>query len=387
MKLTLVTETYPPEVNGVAMTLERLVTTLIKQGHALELVRPGQKAEGDQPVDPYPVHRTGAVPLPGYTDLQFGWFAGARLQRLWTQNRPDGVHIATEGPLGFSALNVARKLGIPVVTSFHTNFHTYGDHYHYAFLAKPLLAYFRWFHNRTRATFVPSQHVVDELEGFGFQNVKVFSRGVDTELFGGHRRSAELRQSWGVAPEDPVVIYVGRVAAEKNIPLTIRAFERLKERLPSAKLVIVGDGPERTALEKRRPAVIFAGMRHGEDLAAHYASADLFLFASTTETFGNVLTEGLASELVVLGFDYAAAKQHIVDGENGFKAEFKNESAFLDSVDRLVDAQSRWPEIRAAARRKAQSLSWDSIISGYADAVATLAGVQPAKGQKIGVGE
>lgn len=376
MKLTLVTETYPPEVNGVAMTLERLVKGLIKQGHHVELVRPRQKADAEAPSPDYPVHYVAGIPLPGYADLQFGWFAGGKLKKLWTANRPDVVHIATEGMLGFSALNAAKKLGIPVVTSFHTNFHTYGDHYNYKFLANWLMAYFRWFHNRTLATFVPSQQTVEDLEKFGFKNVKIFSRGVDVELFGRHRRSEELRQSWGVQNGDPVVIYVGRVAAEKNIPLTVAAYERLKQRLPETKLVIVGDGPSRAALEKQHPEAIFAGMRRSEDLAKHYASADLFLFGSTTETFGNVLTEAMASELVVLGYDYAAAHHHVVDGENGFKVSFKDETAFLEKVDTLANAQQHWPTIREAARKKAQSLSWDSIIAGYAEEVARLTGVK-----------
>ncbi|MEO0797028.1 MAG: glycosyltransferase family 1 protein [Verrucomicrobiota bacterium] len=378
MKLVLVTETYPPEVNGVAMTLERLVRNLINQGHEVELVRPKQKADGESPSEPYPVHWVGSIPLPGYADLQFGWFAGSKLKQLWTEKRPDVVHIATEGPLGFSALNVAKKLGIPIVTSFHTNFHTYGDHYHYSFLAKPLMAYFRWFHNRTLATFVPSQDVIRDLDSYGFKNLKIFSRGVDTQLFGPHRRSQELRESWGAKNGDPVVVYVGRVAAEKNIPLTIMAFERLKGHLPEAKLVVVGDGPERNQLEKKYPEIIFAGMRRGEELAAHYASADFFLFGSTTETFGNVLTEAMASELVVLGYDYAAAQHHVVDGTNGFKAPFKDEKAFLESVDRITAESARWPDIKSAARSKAESLSWDSIIREYASDVAGLAGLSEA---------
>lgn len=380
MKLTLVTETYPPEVNGVAMTLERLVKGLIKQGHDVELVRPKQKADGDKPSEPYPVHLMRGVPLIGYGDLQFGWFAGGKLKKLWTANRPDVVHIATEGMLGFSALNVARKLGIPVVTSFHTNFHTYGDHYNYKFLANWLMAYFRWFHNRTLATFVPSQQTVDDLEKFGFKGVKIFSRGVDTELFGKHRRSDALRQSWGAHNGDPVVVYVGRIAAEKNIPLTIAAWQKLQERLPTAKLVMVGDGPERAGYQRKYPDVVFAGMQRGADLAAHYASADFFLFGSTTETFGNVLTEAMASELIVLGYDYAAAHHHVVDGENGFKVAFKDEPAFLAKVDAIIDEQARWPHIRTSARAKAETLSWDAIIAGYADEVAALAGLKPRTG-------
>jgi glycosyltransferase involved in cell wall biosynthesis len=365
VKISLVTETFPPEVNGVAMTLHRLVTGMNVRGHAMGVVRPRQRADRDGPVHAFPEDLVRGYPLPGYAGLQFGGLCTGRLKKLWTTQRPDLVHIATEGPLGVAAVRAARQLGIPAVSSYHTNFHSYGEHYGYGWLQKPVMGFFRWFHNGTRATFVPSEDVQRTLEGERFERVKIFSRGVDTALFGPHRRSEQLRESWGVKPETPVVAYVGRVAAEKNIPLTIRAFLRFRELYPDAKLLIVGDGPARARLEREHPEFIFAGMRRGEDLAAHYASADLFFFASTTETFGNVITEAMASGLVVLAYHYAAALRHIADGINGFTAAYQDEAAYLAAVDRLCAARPQWPDIAAAAVETARGLSWDSILAQY----------------------
>ncbi len=371
MKIALVTETFPPEVNGVAMTLHRLVTGMIGRGHDVTVVRPRQKADRDGPLHAFPEDFVRGYPIPGYAGLQFGGLCTGQLKRLWAQQRPDLVHIATEGPLGVAALRASRQLGIPAVSSYHTNFHSYGEHYGYGWFQKPLMGFFRWFHNRTRATFVPSEDVQQTLEQAGFANVKIFSRGVDTELFGPHRRSEDLRTSWGVQPGAPVVAYVGRVAAEKNIPLTIRAFLRFRERRPEAKLLIVGDGPERKKLERLHPEFIFAGMRRGKDLAAHYASADLFFFASTTETFGNVVTEAMASGLAVLAYDYAAALRHIEDGVNGYKAPYNDEDAYLAAVDRLCADAPLWPVIAASAVRTARGLSWEAILAQYEIDVAT----------------
>ncbi|QYY36202.1 glycosyltransferase family 1 protein [Ruficoccus sp. ZRK36] len=365
MKIALVTETFPPEVNGVAMTLHRLVTGMNARGHAMNVVRPRQKADSEGPIHDFPEDFVRGYPIPGYAGLQFGGLCTGRLKRLWREQQPDCIHIATEGPLGVAALRAAKQLSIPAVSSYHTNFHSYGRHYGYGWFQKPLMGFFRWFHNGTRATFVPSEDVQSTLEGEGFANVKIFSRGVDTQLFGPHRRSEALRESWKVSPDTPVVAYVGRVAAEKNIPLTIQAFLRFRERHPGAKLLIVGDGPERKKLEQKHPEFIFAGMRRGKDLAAHYASADLFFFASTTETFGNVITEAMASHLVVLAYDYAAALRHIEDGQNGFKATYEDEAAYLAAIDRLCEEQGRWPQIADEAVLTAQGLSWDAILAQY----------------------
>jgi len=171
-----------------------------------------------------------------------------------------------------------------------------------------------------------------------------------------------------------VVIYVGRVAAEKNLALAVDAFLELQRAEPRAKFVLVGDGPERAALEKAHPDFHYAGMRRGEELAAHYASADVFTFASVTETFGNVVTEALASGLVVLAYDYAATREHVRDGVNGFAAKFGDREAFLAGVRTLLARKGDWPVIREEARKTAKDITWEAIFDVYERELAAAAG-------------
>ena len=173
-------------------------------------------------------------------------------------------------------------------------------HYNLPILAKVVEGFLRKTHNKTRRTFAPSQDVITRLEAMGIQGTRLLGRGVDTALFNPRKRDASLRQRWGVDDEGIVALFVSRLAVEKNIPLAAKAFERIKARHPRVACVFVGDGPERTKLEKQHPDYIFAGMQQGEALARHYASADLFVFPSVTETFGNVVTEAMASGLVTL---------------------------------------------------------------------------------------
>lgn len=357
------------------MTLQRLFTGLARQGHDITVIRPRQKGDSasQQPLNEEVFEGGGrlreytvmGLPLMFYDGLQFGPPSPGFCKRIWAEQQTDVVHVATEGPLGIGAVLKARNLGIPVVSSFHTNFHTYGKHYGYGFLIGFSYWYMRKFHNRTRHTFVPSQDLVKQLENDGYQGVEILGRGVDTELFDPAHRSEELRAEWGAQPEDPVVIYVGRVADEKNIPLTAKAYSRLKESIPNAKFVVVGDGPVRERIQKEYPETHFAGIRRGEDLARHYASADIFLFASVTETFGNVVTEAMASGLLVLAYDYAAPQRYIEEGNNGYLAAFDNENEYLKKTEELAKSKDQWPELRKNARQTAMGISWTSIVDKY----------------------
>jgi glycosyltransferase involved in cell wall biosynthesis len=376
VKVSLVTETYPPEVNGVAMTLSRLTTGIATRGHDVEVVRPRQKEEVEGVlVEPGSDGITRVVaqwlvpgaPIPFYKSLRMGLPVQGPLMKRWRETRPDVVHVATEGPLGFAALQAAKKLGLPVTSSFHTNFHQYGGHYGLRFGRDLALRYLRWFHNQTRCTLAPTDQMCAQLCADGFERLRTLARGVDADLFTPAKRSEELRARWGVAPHDPVVIYVGRIAAEKNLTEAVEAFLAMQAVQPRAKFVLVGDGPERAALEARHPEFHYAGMRRGEELAAHYASADGFLFASVTETFGNVITEAMASGLVVIAYDYAATRQHVRSGQNGFAAVFGNKEALVATAITAVKQRNAWPAIRAAARVTALTITWDAIIDRFED--------------------
>jgi glycosyltransferase involved in cell wall biosynthesis len=368
LRIACVTETYPPEVNGVAMTVARIVEGLRERGHDVQLLRPRQAADGrESGVEGDGLHEVlmRGVPIPRYAGLRMGLPCKNALLRRWRYQRPDVVHIATEGPLGRSALQAAAILGLPVASDFRTNFHAYSGHYGLGWLRKPIIGYLRRFHNATLRTMVPTQALHDELSALGFERLSVVSRGVDVRQFGPRKRSESLRAAWGAGPDDLVVACVGRLAPEKNLNLVVKAFEEIHRRDPRAKLLLVGDGPMRKELEQRCPGVIFAGQRGGEDLAAHYASADLFLFASVTETFGNVTTEAMASGLAVVAYDYAAAARLIRSGENGMVAPLHDEPAFIRAaVDAGADI-ARCRVLGQAACATAQALDWDAIVGQF----------------------
>ncbi|MDQ7988578.1 MAG: glycosyltransferase family 1 protein [Candidatus Dactylopiibacterium sp.] len=361
LRIAIVTETYPPEINGVAMTTGRIVDGLLRLGHEVRLVRPRQHAE-DQPAPTagFDEMLAAGIPIPRYNHLKMGLPARLALVRAWSRERPDIVQVVTEGPLGWSALGAARKLRIPVITEFHTNFHSYTRYYGVGWLRQPLAAWLRRFHNKGDLCLVPTASLRAELTASGHARVDVLARGVDTALFSPERRSTALREAWGAAPGTLVCAIVSRVAPEKNLELGIRAFEALRQQRPDARLVIVGDGPARAALQQQFPEHVFAGMRSGEDLAAHYASADCFLFPSTTETFGNVISEALASGLPVLAFAHAAAAELLREGHNGLLAPYADEQAFIAAAQRL--AQMPLAAMREAARASVQHMSWAAIV-------------------------
>jgi len=364
--IAVVTETYVPEVNGVAFTLGRFVHGLRGRGHAVSIVRPRQHSEDSlRRLNDSHVTLVRGLPLPGYQGLQFGLPTGKVLQRSWTDHPPDVVYVATEGPLGWSAVATAQRFGIPVLSGFHTNFHSYSRHYHAGFLHPVILRYLRAFHNRTNGTLVPSHDLRDRLDRLGFHNVSVLGRGVDTTLFNPTRRSEEVRQRWGVTAQDVVVLYVGRVAPEKNLHVAVAAYRAMQQQDQRVKFVVVGDGPLRTSLQHDHSDIIFPGLLTGEQLAQQYASADVFLFPSETETFGNVTLEALASGLAVIAYNYAAAKMHIVHRDTGVLVPFGERQQFINAATELIRAPQLISHMREQARTYATSVSWGRAIERF----------------------
>lgn len=366
LRVAFVTETYPPEINGVANTAVHFVEGLRARNHEIQLVRPRQSRASRMEDE------TGrrelllrGLPIPRYPDLRMGLPAKRALVRMWSHYRPDIVHIVTEEPLGWSALQAALKLRIPVSSDFRTNFHAYSRHYGIGWLRNPIAAYLRKFHNRTLLTMVPTESLRSELAATGFRNLRVVARGVDTELFTPARRSNALRASWGVAPHEIVLLHVGRLAPEKNLGPVIAAYERILHTVPRAKLVFVGDGPARDSLRARCPDAIYAGMRTGEDLATHYASGDVFLFPSVTETFGNVTVEAMASGLAVVAYEYAAAADHIVHGRNGLLVRYGDLEGFVHQAKALAADRASSRALGERARQTAETLAWSRVVGQF----------------------
>lgn len=370
LRIAIITETYPPEINGVAMTISRMIRGLQERGHQIQLVRLRQGSH-DQPATGTHLEEVlhHGIAIPRYDGLRMGLPAKQALVRLWSRHRPDIVHLVTEGPLGWSALSAAAKLKIPCSSDFHTNFHAYSAHYGIGWLRKPITAYLQKFHNKTHTTFVPTESIRQELETLNFRNLQVVSRGVDTTLFHPDRRSPALRERWGVASSGLAVLYVGRLAPEKNLAMVMETFSAIQTLRPDARLVFVGDGPERAALHGSNPDVVFAGMRVGEDLATHYASGDLFLFPSLTETFGNVTLEAMASGLAVVAYDYAAAAEHIEHGISGLLAPIDQSEEYIKLAQGLATDPARTVRLGRCARGITERLDWHCVNEAFESAL------------------
>jgi glycosyltransferase involved in cell wall biosynthesis len=371
MRVAYVTETYPPEVNGVALTVERAVRHLRRNGHAVLLTRPRQPHE--RPMDSRAEWRTAGLRIPMYPDLRMGLALPSALRERFDAFEADVVHVATQGPLGRAAVSAAQALGLPVTSDFRTNFHVYAEHYGFGFASRLVTAYLRGFHNRSSLSFVPCRRLRSELLAAGFERVEVVGRGVDARRFAPERRSPALRLRWGAGAHNPVLLYVGRLAPEKNVPLALRAFRVVQRRVPHARMVVVGDGPMRARLEAAHPDVHFAGARHGEVLAAHYASADVFLFPSLSETFGNVTLEALASGLTVVAFDAAAAGELIRDGRNGLLATAGDEDSFIDAACLAAGSSIDFAPLRRQARRTALASDWEPVLQSFEQRLAQVA--------------
>jgi glycosyltransferase involved in cell wall biosynthesis len=362
LRIAVVTETWPPEVNGVAVTLAKLVQGLCLRNHDVQLVRPKQVK------NEIPLQNLGfeevlmrGMPIPRYPELKLGLPSKKNLVKAWTLRRPDVVHIATEGPLGWSAMQAAKVLKLPVTSDFRTNFHSYSQHYGVGWLRKPIVAYLRKFHNATACTMVPTQALKNELFEHGFLKLKVVARGVDTALFNPSRRSAELRAQWRADAQTVVLISVGRLALEKNLGQVMASYESLKSAGAKVKLVLVGDGPMREAIAQRCPDAIFAGMLSHDALATYYASADLFLFPSLTETFGNVTVEALASGLPVLAFDCAAATDWVKQGVNGWLVSEAEPEAYVSTAMKVAMNPELLTQVASSTRSQVSQLDWDQI--------------------------
>ncbi|MFV3317132.1 glycosyltransferase family 4 protein [Pseudomonas sp. NY15374] len=366
LRITLVSETFPPEINGVANTLGRLSEGLRVRGHQVEVVRPRQASDAPGNSDDTLLLCRG-WPLPGYPGLQWGEVSMHKLWRRWRRLRPDVLYIATEGPLGLSALRAARRLGIAVVSGFHTNFPQYSGQYGLGLLARLLTHYLRWFHRRTATTLVPSASQRLELERRGFERLALMARGVDAQLFNPARRNQALREQWGLGPDDIAVLHVGRLAAEKNLALLLPCMQALHKSYPQRRLrlVVVGDGPLRNQMQQQFPDAVFCGVQRGEALAEHYACGDLFLFPSLTETFGNVVLEALASGLAVVAYDEAAAAQHIRHGHSGALAMPGDQPAFIDAACWLLEDTETLRRVRLNARQHASRQGWQAIVEEF----------------------
>lgn len=360
LKITLVTETFPPEINGVALTLEKLHKFLNKSGHQPSVIRPRRYSETRRP------ELVQGFPIPMYPKLRFGIGSPLRLYQTIKNIMPDIIHLATEGPLGLACLGIAKSLCIPVVSSFHTNFDLYANDYRLGFLTSGISHYLKWFHNQTEATFAPSNACLERLQVLGYKNVKIWTRGVDTDLFNPTQKDLKFKSKLGLSETDILLLYVGRLAPEKNIGALLDTFKKAKSTLSrqgrNLFLAMVGTGPllEHSDLEKTN-GIILPGELRGTVLAQWYASADIFVFPSTSETFGNVILEAQASGLPVLCLHSQATQERITNHQDGILAASNEE--FEKQIINLTEDKSKRAYLGKNAFITAKAQKWEDIFN------------------------
>lgn len=366
MRISLVSETYFPQVNGVSRTLGQLARVLRGSGDRVQVVHPDYGSPPAHP-DDLPV---ASARVPFYREVHLPRPPFGTVFRSIEAFQPDLVHIATEATLGLAVLRRARRLGWPVVSSFHTNFDQYTHHYGVGFARGLIWRYLRWFHNATLETYVPSNATIDNLRSRGLERLVLWPRGVDAHHFRPDRPNREsIRSALGFTPDNPVIGHVSRIAVEKNVEYLGEALRLVEQARPGVRLLIVGDGPARPALAERLgPSARFVGYRTGEDLADHYAACDLFAFASLTETFGNVILEAMASGLPVVAVRAGGPGDIVRPGSTGSLVEpTAPPEAFAQALISLVDDPAARAALAAQARAHAVSQSWDAIMTTLRD--------------------
>lgn len=366
LRLAIFSDTYPPQVNGVARTLERLVDAVSERGGAARVftVTDPESAAQDH------VLRYPSVPFWAYNQVRMAWPRQRSVERSLQEFAPTLVHAATEFGVGLAGRTAARSLRVPFVSSYHTSFSAYAKFYRLGLLAGPGWSFMRWFHNAGLRTYCPTRAIVDEVKAQGFTNTAVWSRGVDGSRFSPRFRSSALRARINAFDDTLVVVYVGRLAAEKGLDVALRALRLVNDARPGRiRFVAVGDGPYEAEVRAQAPAESWLpGKLLGDDLSAAYASGDVFLFPSTTDTFGNVLLEAMASGMPVVGADVGPTREQLAP-DRGWLVAPGDAAAFAESLIALVDDRARLRVAReqalAFAASKTWAQVWDTLICDY----------------------
>lgn len=362
LRVALFSGNYNYVMDGPVRALNTLVAYLEREGHEVLVFAPTNDKPAFQ-------HSGRLISVPSFafpgkrSEYRFGLGLHGKCKRALDSFRPDIVHIAAPDYTGFGALNYARKFGVPAVASFHTRFDTYPRYYNMSWLEKYLTRYMRYFYSRCEHVYAPSHSMTEELKRDGIgQDIRLWTRGVDGDLFNPSRRDMAWREANGFHADDVVVAFVGRLVLEKGIDIFVDAFNRAKASAPKLKALVVGDGPERESFSKLIPEGVFAGYLQGEDLARAYASADLFFNPSITETFGNVTLEAMASGLPSIGAAAAGSRSLIENGVTGYVAE-PNAASFAEKLVLLGNDTALRQRFGKTAREHSARFSWDAVLA------------------------
>lgn len=366
MRILFCTDTYPPQVNGVSVVTALSVTGLRARGWEVEVVAPRypsdiprifERSMSDDGVTPI-----ASVPLPGYPDIRLAAPARGTVREVIARFKPDIVHSATEFMIGRMGVRAARAAGIPATTSYHTDFAKYTESYGVPFLRGPVTQWIKRFHAQAERIFTPSAPSREDLVALGLTDVEVWGRGVDDVLFHPSKRSLALRQRLNLGNAFTFV-HVGRLAPEKGVEVLLEAFGLVEAELgaDAVKFVVAGAGPSLPSLKERAPrSVTFLGnLDRQRELPSLYASADAFLFASTTETLGLVVLEAMAAGIPVIAAPAGGVADHLRHEANGLAYEAMNVRACADAMLRLVADRPLQQRLRDGARHTVEQRTWE----------------------------
>jgi glycosyltransferase involved in cell wall biosynthesis len=360
MRIALFTDTFVPEVNGVARTLKRFTDFLDKKQIEYKVFAPETP---DKDLFAAHIHRFTSFRFFLYPECRIALPNIMQIKEELQKFKPHLVHVATPFNMGLCGLHFAKKLQIPIVGSYHTDFDQYLHYYDLQFLSKLLWRYMHWFHRPLQKIFVPSQTTLEQLKRHGFTNLHIWPRGVDCSLFHPHYNKQEIREKYQIH-EKYLFVYVGRIAAEKDVHLLPQIAKQLPESVKNdVHWLIVGDGPLKEKLQQDIPDnMTFVGYLHGEELAKTYTAADIFVFPSATETFGNVVLESLASGTPVIGADSGGVKNIVEHGKFGYLCEPGNVESFVHAILQCLLSNAKIKQMGLDGRAYALTQNWDSIF-------------------------
>jgi glycosyltransferase involved in cell wall biosynthesis len=367
MRVALFSEVYWPMVSGVGVTLLRLTDALHARGHAVRVYSatyPPPPGQSDRPE----VHRSPSVPFFLYPDVQWAFPRQRDVTEDLQAFRPDVVHVATEFSLGIAGVKAARQLDLPIIASAHTDYDQYAARYGVTWALRAGWHYLRWFYGQAHRVLCPSRIYEQALHRHGVLHTGVWSRGVDPEVFAPRFRSQEYRSAMGAGPEDLVVTYIGRIAREKNLGLLLEAWETLAPERGGAQLVLVGRGPLEDDIRRRElPGVHVTGLLQGEALSTAYASADVFAFPSSTETFGNSLLEAMGSGLPPVVAAGGGVLEFAEHGRNAWLVEPDSAPAIADALRRLLADPALRHRLAGGALATARARDWGAVYDRLLD--------------------
>jgi glycosyltransferase involved in cell wall biosynthesis len=369
-------------VSGVGVTLLRLTRALEERGHQLRVYSatyPLPKGQADRPE----VHRSPSIPLFLYPDVQWAFPRLRDVMDDVVRFRPDVVHVATEFTMGVAGLKVARQLRLPLIASSHTDYDKYAGRYGVDWALRVGWHYMRWFYGHAHRVLCPSRIYQEHLCSRGVTHTGLWSRGVDPAFFHPRFRSDAYRRALGLGPGDLLVTYIGRIAREKNIAQLMDAWEALAPHRGSAKLALVGRGPLEDEIRRREiPGVHVAGLMHDRELSEAYASADIFVFPSATETFGNSLLEAMGSGLPSLAASAGGVLEFAKHGENAWLVAPNSAPAITEGLHRLLEDPALRRHLVQGALATARERGWDPVydrlLDDYREAIESRRLVQAA---------